>query len=394
MLRIPAALGLVTLILVLCAPAVPAPAGEMVVQWKDGLRFDEKDGEVSIKIGGRFMNDWAWFPEGDEVQVDTADGTEFRRARIAISGDFASGLYFKHQVDWSGGDMSLKDIYMGLKGLGPVDRIQVGHQKEPYSLEALASSNYISLMERSPVAVFDSERNTGIQAFRGISDQRALLAVGVFRNTDNQGTSTGDGQYAFSGRLSGLPWLDAEKARHLHLGVSGSYRVTDGEARTYGVRPSSHLTSRILATEEVAARHQTLGGAEASLALGSFSVDAEYKLLRLEDAAMDEPTLSGGYVMVSWLATGEHRPYKRSGGVYDRIRPRRPFGQGPGAWELVARFTRADLSEAGGGELDDYAVGVNWYLNNNARIMVNYVYSDAGEAGDFQALQTRFAVYY
>ena len=43
-----------------------------------------------------------------------------------------------------------------------------------------------------------------------------------------------------------------------------------------------------------------------------------------------------------------------------------------------ARYNDIDLEDASvnGGELDNITVGVNWYLNTNARVMVNYFMAD------------------
>jgi len=35
-----------------------------------------------------------------------------------------------------------------------------------------------------------------------------------------------------------------------------------------------------------------------------------------------------------------------------------------------------DLSKANMGTLDDTTIGVNWYLNPNTRVMLNYVLAD------------------
>ncbi len=60
----------------------------MIVKWKNGLRFTSPDKQFQLKIGGRIMNDWAFFEADDKVDAafgDTQDGTEFRRARFFIA---------------------------------------------------------------------------------------------------------------------------------------------------------------------------------------------------------------------------------------------------------------------------------------------------------------------
>ena len=83
---------------------------------------------------------------------------------------------------------------------------------------------------------------------------------------------------------------------------------------------------------------------------------------------------------VSSFLTGEHRPYDRQYGVFDRVRPKKdfaPFKGHWGAWEMAARYSVLDLSDRGiqGGEGRDFTAGLNWYLYPTMRVMFNYVHS-------------------
>jgi phosphate-selective porin OprO/OprP len=92
-----------------------------------------------------------------------------------------------------------------------------------------------------------------------------------------------------------------------------------------------------------------------------------------------DPDFSGFYGYFSYFLTGENRKYKRENGVFSRVKPNKNFrwgrGKGKGAIELAARYSELDLSDEGidGGRLQDLTLGVNWYLNPNTRVMLNYV---------------------
>ena len=62
--------------------------------------------------------------------------------------------------------------------------------------------------------------------------------------------------------------------------------------------------------------------------------------------------------------------------------------------ELAVRYSGLDLSDAGilGGEVNGLTVGLNWYLNPNARTMLNFVNQDLDGTGGFDTVQLRFQV--
>ena len=81
---------------------------------------------------------------------------------------------------------------------------------------------------------------------------------------------------------------------------------------------------------------------------------------------------------MSWLVTGESRPYSAKKGTFSRVKPNKPFSLKNGGWgalEVAARYSALDLNDGAiqGGEIEDITLGVNWYLNNNTRLMANYI---------------------
>ena len=108
---------------------------------------------------------------------------------------------------------------------------------------------------------------------------------------------------------------------------------------------------------------------------------------------------SSYYVQVSYVLTGESRKYDHVTGGFRGVTPRRDFRgepRGPGAWELGARYAGIDLNDGdvAGGELDEITLGLNWYLNANTRVMLNYLMADLDGVGDVDILQTRFQVFF
>lgn len=375
--------------------------GSLRAYWKEGIRLDSADGAFRLRLGGRIMNDWGFFIPDEAIEKafgPQRDGTEFRRARLYVSGTLYDRVEFKAQYDFAGGQAAFKDVYLGLINLPVIGHVRIGHFKEPFSLEELTSSKYITFMERSLSTVFAPSRNTGLMFHNHALDERLTWAIGVFREADRFGAGAGDGKYNLTGRVTGLPWYREDGRKLLHLGLGYSHRKpVDGLLRLRE-RPEAHLASRFVDTSAFAVTSVDVVGLEGALVYGPFSLQSEYIRHVADRPIGPDPDFYSYYVQASYFLTGEHRRYKRSTGAFDRIRPRRSFGLGDrggtGAWEIAARYSDLDLTNGGidGGRLQDMTLGVNWYLNPNTRLMWNYVFADRADLGNASILQMRLQV--
>jgi len=355
-----------------------AQPGDMRVYWKEGLRLDSLDSHFKLKIGGRVQADWGWIGADDDLEAafgesEFIDGAEFRRARFYMSGDIYENVGYKLQIDWADNGVSIKDAYLTFKNLVPWGTVKAGHFKEPFGLEELTSSKYITFMERSlPIEAVAPSRNMGIQLSDHVMDDRMTYAVGVF-STGHTDENLEDGA-SITGRLTWLPYYE-DKGRHLvHVGVAASHRSNTDSVR-YRSRPEYHQTTRLVDTGSMAADDALLAGLEAAWVHGPFSLQGEYISAEVDRNPAGSVDVDGFYVQASYFLTGEHRPYKTSEGAFSRLKPKRNFdGKGNwGAWEVAARYSDVDLddSDVQGGQMDKWTLGLNWYLNPNMRVMIN-----------------------
>ena len=138
-----------------------------------------------------------------------------------------------------------------------------------------------------------------------------------------------------------------------------------------------------------------LFGSEAAVVYGPLSIQTEYMVMSVDRRGFEDPVFSGGYIYASYFLTGEYRPYKMTDGEFDRVKPRKNFsieGKGLGAWEVAFRYSTMDLNDksVNGGFLRDFTWGLNWYLNPNTRVMLNYIYADEQPIGEADIIQARF----
>jgi len=369
------------------------------VFWKNGIRAETEDKAFQARIGGRIQTDFAFFTEDDDVKDafgDLENGAEFRRARLFVRGVIYDRVAFKAQYDFAGGDADFKDVYIGLEEIPYAGNILVGHFKEPFTLEEFTSSKYITFLERGLPNAFAPSRNMGFMATNHLADERLNWQLGVFRDSDGFGSSSGDGSFNVTGRVSGTPYFEENGRKLAHLGMAFRYGDPDDDEVRFRQRPEAHLAPRLVDTGDIASDGVGRLGLEAATVLGPLSFQGEY-VHNWVDTDAGEPEFHGHYVQASYFLTGEHRRYKSQRGVFDRVRVNRPFlfgDGGPGAWEIAARYSSIDLQDGSvaGGALQDVTGGVNWHLNDNTRVMANYVWAKVRATGNAHAFQTRFQI--
>ena len=283
-------------------------------------------------------------------------------------------------VDFAGGDADVKDAY--IEYLGEFDSsTKIGQFKEPFSLEELTSSRYITFMERALPNEFAPGRNIGV----GVSHQGEswTAAYGLFGEAfDDDVDLEGDEGWGVTGRVTYAPWQEDRQA--LHLGLALSQRSPDDENEVkFNSRPESHITDvKYLDTDDIFdVDRVSLYGLEAALVLGPVSLQAELINAQVSrDAGLETLEFSGWYVYGSWFLTGESRIYKHKKGSFGRINPTTEDG----AWELALRLSSLDLNDLdiSGGEADQITLGINWYANPHIRYMLNYVTVDNDTSAD------------
>jgi phosphate-selective porin OprO/OprP len=152
--------------------------------------------------------------------------------------------------------------------------------------------------------------------------------------------------------------------------------VNDGMLRLRS-RPESFTAPYFVDTESFPAKSTDMTSFEAYYRPGSFLIGTEYFFQEVNAPERGDPFFHGGEVVMTWLLTGETRVYNTRGGFFNQVSPARPvFQGGPGAWELVGRFSYIDLDSGPvqGGRFWRITPMVNWHLSDHLRLELAYGY--------------------
>jgi phosphate-selective porin OprO and OprP len=283
--------------------------------------------------------------------------------------------------------------------------VRMGHIKIPQGLESIQSSKFLTFMERADIfEVFFQEFDPGIMVFNNYCDERGTWAAAFHRiDPQDDGIDFGDGDYAFTGRATFLPVWENNGRCLVHVGASYQYRNCDDGTNPNTVRFRTRPefrdnqdlvgnNTRWINTGNIPATEVQTLGLEGLVIWGPFSVQGEYVNAWVDRTPTGTASYHGYYVQASYFLTGENRAYDRRLGVISRTIPNENFfavmtgedGCGScccakGAWEIAARYSAIDLtdfatgSDGIGGKLEDWTVGLNWYLNPNFTVQWNYV---------------------
>lgn len=371
----------------LATTASIALAGHASAQNTGGWSFDGVPSWSNPDTGDSFTFRGRVYLDAADVDFETGGVTtnysdsEIRTARLGVTGRF-SGVRYTAELDFVNGSVTAKDVVLTFDA--GAFNVQVGHMKTPNSLEEQTSSRYITFMERGTgTDLFGLDRRVGV-AISGGGDNYTYQA-GVYggRPGDLSDSLELDDTSAAAARFTFSPAIGDGRA--MHLGASLRHMDYGGAGTRVRVRPGTHITPRVVTADFRPGR--PLGEADSSLfwgletayIAGPFHAHAEWMGLNVDGPAGD-PTFHSGFVNLGWFLTGETRSY--SGGKFGRTRPARAVSDGGfGALELALRYDVSDLDTVSAGELTTWTIGLNWYVENQLRVMANYVEGELSVPG-------------
>jgi phosphate-selective porin OprO and OprP len=352
-----------------------------------------------------------------------------RRVRPTIQGTLFGKYDFRTTFELGGGSASAIDAYIDAR-LHPGFKIRAGKFKPFVSLERLQAAQDIKFLERSYVsnAILPS-RDLGIAIYGDVLGNRLNYAFGLNNGvTDGGNASTGvefDGDPEYTARLFASPFSAGYSAlTNLGFGVAVTYTDYRGErnlnftdtsaadAARNGLPPyltNGQNTFFRYSSAAIADGVRLRFAPQANYYYGPLGIIAEYASVK-QDVSLTtggSPSTGGAAtntvvipgtntsftheaweIAASYLLTGEDASYRG-------VKPNQDFDfttGGWGAWELLARYSEINLDEAAFQNItrtsfstDTYAnlsesaaaahswtVGVNWWLNPNTKLALNY----------------------
>ncbi len=354
---------------------------------KKGLQVETADKQFKLKLGARMHADTTFHRGDSSLSKQASDGTEVRRARIYVKGTFWKDFDYITELDFADNKTAIKDLFITYTGFNGKE-ITFGHQKHAISMEVQESSNDIMFVERSLVysltaPLFDRAMGLNLKSFnKDWSAQLGLYSDTVTANKDNDN----DEGWGLASRLTYAPINT--KTEVLHLGVFAGLRTANDNGALLNsasgnqlklAYETTHMSNLKLTEAKISDVKDTkILGIEAAYMNGPLSIQGEYATLSVvRNQNSNSLNFDAMYIQAGWSLTGESRSYKGSDGEFKRLKPAKNFSMddsGYGAFEIAARYDQNDLNsnDIQGGSQKGITVALNWYLNENVRLIADY----------------------
>jgi phosphate-selective porin OprO and OprP len=336
------------------------------------------------RFGAGFLVEVAGFAqdENSKRQVEVHPDQRLRDFRFILGGKLFP--QWKRKLTWSMGIMYDGPNHQWLmRQTGVMIAVPelwghffIGRSKEGFSLNKVMVGYDGWTMERSTM----NDASIPILAdgikWLGYSPKRKFLwNLGYFNDilSKGQGYSTYSSQE--DARFALLPILNDSTV--LHLGVNLRHgKPVDNQLRLRS-RPEAFPAPYFVNTDSFQSDSTRMAGYEAYYRRSRWLFGSEYWWVNASSDTERDPVFHGGDVAVTYLFNDATRVYNTVGGYFRAPSPKRTvFDGGPGAWELVLRYSYIDLDSKAvrGGKFWRFTPLVNWHMSENVRLEMAYGY--------------------
>ena len=399
--------------------AYTPPPFVVPLNYADASKWNQWEGKwiSGIFTGGLFLDRMYWVSQ-DEISMgqvgdlEVEDGGEIRGLRFGLVGSInfekpwiytifgATNAFDKGFDTQTTNDVAWFDVRLDIPFFNN-SVMSIGKQKEPISGERVQSMLFNHMQERSSASdAFMPSRNVGI-VWNGHSPERhSTWAFGVFNDWLDADQDFDDSATQTIGRLTWAPLHTEDDSSLLHLGIG--YRHSDAkEGFRYVTEPEFNKSPIFVDsafgqdTTMLPADKLETWNAELSWRRGPLWLASEYTRVDVDNPEYGNPSLDGYWVGLSWIVTGEMRSYNKKSGVFGGVPVAKSVYQnGPGAWEVSARWSTIDMDDGliRGGEMDIASFGLTWWLSPIFGWNINYRYiwnTLDGEQGTSSGINSR-----
>ena len=362
-----------------------ASAAKAKSQWptKFMLHWNEYNlGFTTFLWGAALLQDYASFNQDSlsRANLEVEPQGKIRDSRFMLFGTLRTERPITWQTglmyDWAAQKWRVRLSMISVSVPEISSQFQIGRLKEGLSLNRVISgydgwtSERFTFSDAAIPLLAD-----GIKWMGYVPEKNLEWNLGVYANFLSEGESYSYYERQVVGRLIYLK-MDSDTTGSLwHAGIGMHIGKPENGTLRLKSKPEVFEAGNFIDTGEFPASLGTIAGLEVYHRDGPWTYGTEYYVEQANSREAHDPFFQGGAAFVSWIVTGETRPYSAPAGTFSAISPKRPvFKGGPGAFEAVLNVSYIDLDSdsLSGGKFWRVTPMVNWYLNTQARLEFSY----------------------
>ena len=355
-----------------------------------GYRWDK--GRSEIRLSGFMQIDTrSFFDRGDDWS-----NSDLLLRRIQPSLDIKlNSTYSFHIMPSFASAPGILDIFIDAK-FSDLINLRIGKFKSPFGLERLQSATALAFNERAFPTNLSPNREIGAQLFGELLNRTTENQIGLFSGAVDNSSGLRDSViYSnhsgidFVSRIFSHPFYHSEHSilNGLGMGIAYSYGTQQGHASG-----ESNLPFFLSPGQQVIAAYTPGAFADGVRQrvspqlyyhYGPLGIMSEYVISQqtiTQGNFSDKVTHDAFQVQISWVLFNGDASFRR-------IRPNKAIDletmNSWGAVQLVARYAELHLDanafknnllnpNLSTQSANDFGVGVNWYLNRNIKLQLNY----------------------
>ncbi|MGH8658967.1 MAG: OprO/OprP family phosphate-selective porin [Gammaproteobacteria bacterium] len=380
----------------------------------EGFALKSNDGAFQLKLRGLLQADGRFFFDGENTPVaipnnGNDDTFLLRRVRPILEGTVFNIFDFRFMPDFPSNtsrNATIQDAWVDAR-LFPWFQVKGGKFKTPFGIEQLQSASSIRFVERALPNNLVPNRDIGVEVHGDIGSG-VLSYSAAWLNGVNDGRSSEDfGDFDnnvdkdLAARIFAHPFQNTGVVPLQGFGLGFAVSYVDASGNTASTNLPDYRTPgqqrffayRTGSTATVADGERLRLSPQAYYYYGPFGLLGEYVCVSQDvrrtvgaTSRSDELRHEAWQIAASYMLTGEDSTYKG-------VKPKRPVSLANGTWgalELAFRYSELNLDQdsfAGGSnsfadpttaaeEAAAWAMGLNWYLNNNVKFVLDYEQTD------------------
>ena len=376
-----------------------------------GFAIKSTDGAHTLKLRGLLHADGRFYfgGEGTDSRTGRTGGNDdtflLRRVRPILEGTVFNIFDFRFMPDFGGGNTVIQDAWVDARFF-PWAQLLGGKFKTPFGIERLQSASAIRFVERALPNNLVPNRDLGVELHGDLWNGAVSYAAAWLNGVSDGGSSDEFGDFDSNvdkdaaARLFVHPFLNSDIVPLQGLGLGAAVSFVDASGNPTAPNlpryktPAQRTFFQYRFTEgdpsnTIADGDRLRISPQAYYYYGPFGLLGEYVTVSQEVSRVlatgvrrDELDHDAWQVAASYVLTGEASTFKG-------VTPKSPFSIDNRTWgalELVGRYSELNIDEdtfSGGGdsfadptrsaqEAAAWAVGFNWYLNQNLKLVLDY----------------------